>query len=49
MDWMHLAQDSDRGGSCEPGNELSGSMKCWEILVCLSGYWLFKKDSALVS
>jgi hypothetical protein len=28
MDWIDLAQD----GSCEHGNEPSGSMKCWEVL-----------------
>jgi hypothetical protein len=27
MDWIDLAQ-----GSCERGNELSGSIKCWENL-----------------
>jgi hypothetical protein len=27
MDWIDLAQDS-----CEPGNEPSGSIKCWEFL-----------------
>jgi hypothetical protein len=29
MDWIDLAQDR---GSCEHGNETSGSIKCWEIL-----------------
>ena len=34
MDWIGLAQDRDRwgGGSCECGNELSGSIKCGEFL-----------------
>jgi hypothetical protein len=27
MDWIDLAE-----GSCEYGNEPSGSIKCWEIL-----------------
>jgi hypothetical protein len=31
MDWIDLAQDRDQG-SCEHGNEPSGSIKCWEIL-----------------
>ena len=32
-DWMELAQDRDRwGGTCEYGNELSGSIKCGEFL-----------------
>jgi hypothetical protein len=30
MDWIYLAQDRD--GSCEHGNEPSGSINCWEIL-----------------
>jgi hypothetical protein len=33
MDWIDLAQDRDQWrGSCEHDNELSGSIKCWEIL-----------------
>jgi len=33
MDWIELAQDSDRcAGSCECGNEHSGTMKCGEFL-----------------
>jgi hypothetical protein len=33
MDWINLAQDRDPlEGSCEHGNEPSGSIKCWEIL-----------------
>jgi hypothetical protein len=32
-DWMELAQDRDRWrGTCECGNELSGSIKCGEFL-----------------
>jgi hypothetical protein len=33
-------------GSCEHGNEHSGSIKYWEILEKLSDWWLLKKDSA---
>jgi hypothetical protein len=34
-------------GSCEHGNEPSGSIKCWEILECHSSGWrLLKQDSA---
>jgi hypothetical protein len=33
-------------GSCENGNEPSGSIKCWEILEKLSDCQLHKKDSA---
>jgi hypothetical protein len=33
-------------GSCECGNELSGSIKRGEFLDYLKTYWLLKKDSA---
>jgi hypothetical protein len=33
-------------GSCEHGNELSGSIKCWEVLEGLHNYRLLKKGSA---
>jgi hypothetical protein len=33
MDWIDLAQVRDQWrGSCEHGNEPSGSIKCWEVL-----------------
>jgi hypothetical protein len=34
MDWIELAQDRDRwrAGTCECGNEPSGSIKCGEFL-----------------
>jgi hypothetical protein len=33
MDWINVAEDRDQWrGSCEHGNELSDSIKCWEIL-----------------
>jgi hypothetical protein len=47
VDWVDLAQD--RGpleGSCEHGDEPSGSIKCWEVLEWLHNWWLLKKDSA---
>jgi hypothetical protein len=32
MDWIYLAEDSDQvEGFCEYGNELSVSIKYWEI------------------
>jgi hypothetical protein len=31
-------------GSCEHGNEHSGSVKCWKILEKLSDWWLIKKS-----
>jgi hypothetical protein len=46
MDSIHLAQDKDIGGSCEHGNELFGSIKCWNILVKLRDWQLLKKSSA---
>jgi hypothetical protein len=33
-------------GSCEHGNEPSGSIKCWEILEWLHNWRLLKKGSA---
>jgi hypothetical protein len=33
-------------GSFEYGIELSGSIKCWEVLEWLHNWWLLKKDSA---
>jgi hypothetical protein len=35
VDWIHVAQDVDRGGGalCESGIELSGSIKCGESIV----------------
>jgi hypothetical protein len=36
MDWIHLAQDRQVAGSCEHGNEPSGSIKCGEFLDYLS-------------
>jgi hypothetical protein len=35
------------GGSCEDGNEPSGSIKCWEILEYLLNLRLLTKASAL--
>jgi hypothetical protein len=32
VDWIHLTQDGPAAGSCEHGNEPSGSMKGGEIL-----------------
>ena len=33
-------------GTCECGNELSGSLNCEELLDQLQTGWLLKKDSA---
>jgi hypothetical protein len=48
MDWIDLAQDTDqwREGSCEHGNEPSGSIQCWEILEWLHDWRLLRKGSA---
>jgi hypothetical protein len=46
-DWIDLAQDRDQWrGSCEHGDELSGSIICWEILEWLRDWRLLKKYSA---
>jgi hypothetical protein len=36
-------------GSCEHGNEPTGSIKCWEVLEWLLNWWLLKKGSAPLS
>jgi hypothetical protein len=41
VDWVNLTQV--RGpveGSCEPGDEPSGSIKCWEVFEWLPNWWL---------
>jgi hypothetical protein len=49
MGWYGLDSSGSRWGpvegSCEYGNELSGSIKCWEILEWVSDWWVLKKDS----
>jgi hypothetical protein len=35
--------------SCEHGNELSGSMKCWEVLEWLHNWWPLGKDCSMES
>jgi hypothetical protein len=35
-------------GSCEHGDEPSGSIKCWEVLEWLYNWRLLKKGSALL-
>jgi len=32
MNWIDLAQDRNRWGSCECGKEPSGSVKCGEFI-----------------
>jgi hypothetical protein len=44
-DWIDLAQGLVEG-SCEHGNEPSGSIKCWEVLERLHNSQLLKKGSA---
>jgi hypothetical protein len=36
-------------GSCEHGNELSGSIKAVKFFDCLNDYWHLKKDSGPLS
>jgi hypothetical protein len=47
MDWIGLAQERDQWrGSCEHGNEPSGSIECWEFIEWLHNWQLLKKGSA---
>jgi hypothetical protein len=51
MGWWGLDRSgSGQGlveGSCEPGNEPSDSIKCWEVLEWLHNWQLLEKGSAL--
>jgi hypothetical protein len=40
------SRETAEEGSCEDGNEPSGSIKCWEILERLSSWRLLKKNPA---
>lgn len=42
VDWIHLAQDATGVGSCERGNEPSGSIKSRKFVFQLSEYQLLK-------
>jgi hypothetical protein len=50
MGWYGLVASESRlgavEGSCEHGNEPSGSIKCWEVLEWLHNWQLLKKGSA---
>jgi hypothetical protein len=47
MDWIDLPQDRDQWrGSCEHGDEPSGSLKCWEVPEWLHNCQLLRKGSA---
>jgi hypothetical protein len=44
MKWIDLARDRDqRRALVNNGSEFSGSIKCWELRECLSGWRLLKK------
>jgi hypothetical protein len=45
VDWIDMAQDRDQWRALERGIEPSASIKCWEVLVGLHKWRLFKKDS----
>jgi hypothetical protein len=45
VDWVDQAQ-GPLEGSCEHGDEPSGSIKCWEVLEWLHNWRLLKKGSA---
>jgi hypothetical protein len=50
VDWVDLAQEyGSVMGSCEHGDEPSGSIKCWQVLEWLYNWRLLKKDSASVN
>jgi hypothetical protein len=42
LDWIYLPQQA----SCEHGDKLSGSLKCWEVPEWLHNWQLLKKGSA---
>jgi hypothetical protein len=44
-DWIDMAQDRTKKSSCEHGTELSGSIKCWEVLDWLRNWRLLRKGS----
>jgi hypothetical protein len=46
MDWINLAEDRDQWRALvNTRNELSGSIKCWNILEYLSAWQLLKRGS----
>jgi hypothetical protein len=47
IDWIDLGQDNGPvEGSCEHGDEPSGSLKCWEVPMWLHNWQLLRKGSA---
>jgi hypothetical protein len=44
LDWSELRKEQV-DGSCECGNEASGSLKCWEVLEWLHNWWPFEQYS----
>jgi hypothetical protein len=46
VNWIDMAQNRPLEGSCEHGIELSGSIKCCEVLEWQHNWRLLKKDSA---
>jgi hypothetical protein len=50
MVWYGLGRSGSGSGpvegSCEPGNEPSGSVKWWEVLEWMHNWQLLKKGSA---
>jgi hypothetical protein len=48
VDCIGLVQEwGELEGSCEHGNELSGSIKCWEIFEQLHNWWRYKTGLSL--
>jgi hypothetical protein len=46
VDWIDDPGYGPLEGSCEHGNQPSGSMKCWAVLEWLRNWRLLKKGSA---
>jgi hypothetical protein len=42
LNWHRI----ETGGTCEYGNEPSGSIKCGKFLTSCKTGWIFKEDSA---
>jgi hypothetical protein len=47
LNWMKLAQDRQRAGTCECGNEISGSIKCGKFVDWLQTSWLLQRGCAV--
>jgi hypothetical protein len=46
MDLIELDQDREVEGSCECGNEPSGTINCWESIEWLHSWWALEYYSS---